>query len=217
MGLADEMPADAWIARAVNPEGDDGFEAAVRRDFDRLQKEEDNRRGDVRGGTSRYQYIFFRGGALELPQATRNMLAKLHGVLCHPSNERLARMLSLEGADEKIIQACKSMVCTICERLSPPRSDPKASAKAPQQFNEQTLHDSFFIWDPTGKKWAVMHILDGLCTYHVGSLVENPSSTADAFHEFWVILFGPPREAQVDAGPEFRGDFVKACRILTCC
>ena len=154
VGLCDEVSAEvAWTYAATPVESrssrssasdlDSGnagpFEEAVRKEFSRLQAEEDERRGDVRTNAARYGYISFRGAGLRLPQRTRNALAKLHGVLCHPSNERLARMLLLDGAAPEIVAGAKDLVCMICARLSAPGAAPQVSAKKPQRFNEECL------------------------------------------------------------------------------
>eukprot|EP00974_Lingulodinium_polyedra_P015251 1478280-Lingulodinium_polyedra.AAC.1 len=104
----------------------------------------------------------------------------------------------LEGAGEEVLAACRSLRCDICERLAPPRSDPQASTKGPETFNQQTLHDTFYIWDAQQNKWAVPHLLDGFCAYHVGDLVQNVSSqaAADCFHDRWLVPFGAPRTAR---------------------
>ena len=64
-------------------------------------------------------------------------MAKLHGLLCHPSNERLARVLLLDGASLEIVAGAKDLVCMICARLSTPGAAPRVSAKKPQRFNEE--------------------------------------------------------------------------------
>ena len=82
-----------------------------------------------------------------MSRVVRNALAKLHCTLGHVSNEKMARMLSLEGASKEVLEACKALRCDICSRLAPPQSEPKLSAQQPRAFNKQTLHDTFFIWD----------------------------------------------------------------------
>ena len=232
VGLCDEISAEvAWVFASTPVEsrssshtsGSDPdaaraepFEEAVRKEFSRLQAEEDERRGDVRTNAARYGYISFRGAGLRLPQRTRNALAKLHGVLCHPSNERLARMLLLDGASPEIVAGAKDLVCMICARLSAPGAAPQVSAKKPQRFNEECLMDTFYVWLRDGSKWAVTHILCGFCTQHGGDVNKDASSqhAADVLNDRWVAVFGPMQRVQVDAGTEFRGHFEKLCRML---
>ena len=87
-------------------------------EFSRLRAEEDERRGDVHTNAARCGYISFRGVGLRRPQRISNALAKLHGVWCHPghpSHERLARMLLLDGASPEIVAGGENLVHTICE------------------------------------------------------------------------------------------------------
>ena len=187
----------------------------MRKEFSRLQAE-DERRGAVRTNAARYGYISFRSAGLRLPQRTRNALAKLHGVLCHPSNERLARMLLLDGASPEIVAGAKDLVCMICARLSAPGAAPQVSAKKPQRFNEECLMDTFYVWLRDGSKWAVTHILCGFCIQHGGDIAKDASSqhAADVLNDRWVSVFGPMQRVQVDAGTEFRGHFEKLCRMM---
>ena len=146
VGLADEVPTKFWSVYTAGTEKDKSSDAAVREEFQRLQHAEEERRGDVRGGAARYQFMSFGGPGLRFSRVVRNALAKLHGVLGHVSNEKMARMLALEGANREVLEACKALRCEICSRLAPPQADPKVSAQQPRTFNKQTLHDTFFIF-----------------------------------------------------------------------
>ena len=131
VGLCDEISAEvAWTFTSTSVEsrnsshtsGSDPdaaraepFEEAVCQEFSRLRAEEDERRGDVHTNAARCGYISFRGVGLRRPQRIRNALAKLHGVWCHPSHERLARMLLLDGASPEIVAGAENLVHTICE------------------------------------------------------------------------------------------------------
>ena len=156
-----DEPCDSHLACAVEMEpppdqviGDpeDMAECAIRTEFKRLQEEEDQRKGDLGGIGSRYGYVRFSGVAMRLPREVRNQLAKLHGHFGHPSNERLARMLQINGAHKSVIEGAKLLRCSICERISGPRSAPQASSKAPGRFNEQCVLDSFFVLDCSSRQ-----------------------------------------------------------------
>ena len=66
----------------------------------------------VDNGT-RYEYINFAGGAALLHRTIRSTLAHLHVSLGHISNEKLQRMLQLNGAQKEIIEAVKQLQCQI--------------------------------------------------------------------------------------------------------
>ena len=109
-------------------------ELAVKQLFRRLQREEDERKGDYSGIGSRYGYCRFVGPSLRVNKAIRNQVAKLHATLGHPSGERLARMLKLQGARAEVVQAAKDLRCEICARVHPPLSAPKSSATGPERM-----------------------------------------------------------------------------------
>ena len=135
--------AEAWSEHGVVPE-DMKTELAVRHLFKRLQQEEEERKGDFSGIGSRYGYCHFVGPSLRVNKAIRNQVAKLHSTLGHPSNERMARMLKLQGAKSEVVQAARDLRCEVCSRIHPTVSAPKSSATTPERFNEHCSLDSFF-------------------------------------------------------------------------
>ena len=196
---------------------EDLAEVAIRQEFKRLQQLEDERKGDFGGIGSRYGYIKFVGPSIRLPKDVRNQLAKLHGQFSHPSNERLARMLQINGAHKAIVEGAKNIRCSICERISAPRSAPQASAKSPNRFNEQCALDSFFILDSAGVRWNITHIIDGFCTLQYAIVSKNPNSTSstELLFERWILTHGPMDSLLVDGGPEFRGAFETMCKLYS--
>ena len=119
---------------------DQQTEIAIRKEFQRLQQEEDMRKGDFSGVGSRYGYIRFVGPALRLPKEVRNQLAKLHGNFAHPSNERLARMLQINGASKAIIEGAK---CIRCSRVREGIGSSISTADDSQGSN--TIQSTVFI------------------------------------------------------------------------
>ena len=194
---------------------DQQTEIAIRKEFQRLQQEEDMRKGDFSGVGSRYGYIRFVGPALRLPKEVRNQLAKLHGNFAHPSNERLARMLQINGASKAIIEGAKCIRCSVCERVSAPRSAPQTTAKAPTRFNQQCSSDSFFVYDCTGSRWNITHIADGFCSLQYAIVSKNPCSntSSELVFERWILVHGPMETLYVDGGPEFKGQLEALCRL----
>ena len=187
----------------------------IQRMFKKLQQQEDQRRGDFSGVGARYAYIRFVGPSLRVTKAVRNQVAKLHGVFGHPSNDRLARMLHLQGARAEVVQCAKDLRCEICMRIHAPHSAPKSSATNPERFNQHCSSDSFFIWDADGQRWNVTHLVDGFCTLQYAVLSKNPSSSTscDLLFDKWILTHGPMKELTVDGGPEFRGRFPTLCQL----
>ena len=205
---------DAWLDHGVVPE-ELKTEVAISKTFKQLQRIEDERKGDYSGVGSRYGYVSFGGASLRVTKAIRTQVAKLHGTLGHPSNDRLARMLSLQGAKKEVIQAAKDLKCEICRRIHPPVSAPKSSASGPERFNGHVSSDSFFILDADGQRWNVTHLVDGFCALQTAILSKNPSSqtSVDLLFDRWIIVYGPMKELTVDGGPEFRGKFPALCQL----
>ena len=201
-------------APGAHPEAE--AQEEMRKLFKKFQEEEDLRRGDYRSAGQRYGHISFRGEALAAPAHVRNAVAKLHGVLVHPSNRRLERMLILAGGSKQILAAARGLHCQICERVSEPRSSPKATARSAHRFNMYVGGDTFFVKDVAQKTWAVTHFVDGFCTMQMGGLAATAGSesSANIFYDRWLSIFGPCDVVFVDGGPEFRGRFHRLCEMF---
>ena len=154
--LHTEVEEDIWdvfeteFFEVLAIEENTAFEEEVRKRFSQLSKEEAARRGDVSGISARYGYISFDGPGLLVNRPTRNLFAKLHGNLCHPSNQRLARMLSVAGFASDIVEAAKHLRCQICERIAAPAANPKVNEKRPTCVNQLVGSDSF-VCSPASK------------------------------------------------------------------
>ena len=206
--------ADEWAALGATSE-ELHTDLAIQQAFRQLQREEDERKGDFSGMGSRYGYCKFVGPSLRVNKSVRNQVAKLHANLGHPSNDRLARMLKLQGARTEVVQAARDLRCEVCSRIHPPLSAPKSSAKAPERFNEHCSMDSFFILDADNQRWSVTHVVDGFCSLQYAILSKNPSSqtSCSVLFDRWVMVHGPMKKLSVDGGPEFRGRFPCLCQL----
>ncbi|CAE7731049.1 RE2 [Symbiodinium sp. CCMP2592] len=156
---------------------------------------------------SRYDYITFDGEEAQQPRRLRAMVAHVHVTLGHLSNDRLARMFILSGAQKGVIALAKSLRCQICAMVRPPGQVPKVSYRKPKQFNERVSGDTFFVWDADNNKFAVVHFLDALTDYHIGDLTESLTSNfaREVLTDLWYGVFGPPDHLITDGGMEFRG------------
>lgn len=119
--VGEPVPEEFWDVE------DNHIDTLARRHMRELQVEDEERRGELGASAGRDAYVHFKGAGLEVNKQTRNTLAKLHVNLGQASNERLACMLLLNGADKAVVEACKSMKCMVCERLQRPQSDPQIS------------------------------------------------------------------------------------------
>ncbi|CAE7743820.1 unnamed protein product [Symbiodinium sp. CCMP2456] len=155
----------------------------------------------------RYDFVSFEGASNQQPRRLRAMVAHLHVTLGHPSNERLARMLSVSGGRPEVVQLGRNLRCQVCAMVRPPQAMPQVAYSKPKQFNERISGDSFYIWDIEGVKYAVTHFIDGLTDYHVGDLTDRPDSgfSREVLQDLWLGPFGPPDLLITDGGPEFAG------------
>ena len=144
----------------------------------------------------RYDYVTFEGE-----------VAHLHVTLGHLSNDRLARMFILSGAQNNVVQLARQLRCQVCAMVRPPGATPQVAYQKPKQFNERISGDSFYVWDADNKKFLVTHFIDGLTDYHVGDLTDTAASgfAKEVLQDLWYAVFGPPDLLITDGGPEFQG------------
>ena len=114
--------------------------------------------------------------------------------LGHLSNDRLARMFILSGAQNNVVELARKLRCQVCSMVRPPGPTPQVAYQKPKQFNERISGDSFYIWDATNKKFLVTHFIDGLTDYHVGDLTDTAASgfAKEVLQDLWYAVFGPP-------------------------
>eukprot|EP00434_Breviolum_minutum_P038103 symbB.v1.2.033789.t1/scaffold4247.1/size72962/1 len=168
--------------------------------------------GKIDGQGNRYDYIYFMGEARMLPYRIRQVVSQLHVTLGHPSEERLVRMLMVNGGSEELCKAAKGLKCQVCEAVRPPHVEPKVSGRRVTRFNDKLVGDSFFIWDAKGIRFSVTHFID----YHVGLLNKNPNAedTRELLQNRWCAIFGPPDLLQTDGGKEFAEGVVQLTRVM---
>ena len=131
----------------MNPEVE--CEEELRNAFQRLQQEEDRRQGDYTSSGSRYSFIRFEGAGLTLPATDRDVLAKLHVTLVHPSNDCLARMLLIHGAKKEILDAVKNMHCEICQRVMDRLRRPKVHIRTRAGSTSALGSIASIFWTPS--------------------------------------------------------------------
>ena len=170
----------------------------------------------IDGQGNRYDYIYFMGEARMLPYRIRQVVSQLHVTLGHPSEERLVRMLMVNGGSEELCKAARGLKCQVCEAVRPPHVEPKVSGRRVTRFNDKLVGDSFFIWDAKGSRFSVTHFIDSLTEYHVGLLNKNPNAedTRELLQNRWCAIFGPPDLLQTDGGKEFAEGVVQLTRVL---
>ena len=218
----DEFDVYCAVADVNAVEENARFEEEMRKKYKEISQEDAARRGDVSGIGARYGYIHFEGPGLLVNKATRNLIAKLHGNLCHPSNQRLSRMMAIAGFESKVCEAVKYLKCQICDRVAAPASAPKVNEKRPTVFNQLVTTDGFCVLSADSKTmyWAC-HFVDAFNTWSAGDLQEDPAKrisskfAADVFSSQWVSILGAPTELMHDQGNEYvKGEFVRLCSMI---
>ena len=164
----------------------------------------------------RYDYVTFEGQGQQQPRRLRAMVAHLHVALGHLSNERLARMLMLSGAQSGVVDLARELRCRVCGMVRPPQAVPQMAYRKPSQFNERISGDSFFVWNHKQKKFGVTHYVDGLTDFQVADATVNPDSTfaKQVLQDQWLAVFGPPDLLITDGGPEFAGSTQALLELL---
>ena len=186
-------------------EADEAPEAEMRKQMEKID-----------GQGNRYDYIYFAGEARMTPYRVRQVVSQLHVTLGHPSEERLVRMLMVNGGGEVLCKAARGLKCQVCEAVRPPQAEPKVSGRRVTRFNDKLLGDSFYIWDVRGKRYSVTHFIDSLTEFHVGMLNKNPNAedTRELLQNRWCAIFGPPELLQTDGGREFAEGVIQLTRVL---
>ena len=161
-------------------------------------------------GLHRYDYISFLGASSGLGKKVRSTLAHLHVALGHISNDKLARMMSQNGAKTVVLQAIKDMECQICRQVTAPHTTPKSAYARPMSFNVRVCSDTFYVWDAKATKFAVTHLVDAFSLYQMAivSVDASAQSTVSLLRDGWIRAFGDfgaPNVLMTDQGPEFQG------------
>ena len=76
------------------------------------------------------------------------------------SNLRLARALALSGAPPEVIHAAKNHYCSVCQEQKKPKS---RRTSLPEDVGDQANIDLVEVYDSTGEKFYVVHMID-FCT-----------------------------------------------------
>ncbi|CAK9117104.1 unnamed protein product [Durusdinium trenchii] len=171
----------------------------------------------VTDGLHRYDYVSFLGASNGLSRKVRSTLAHLHVALGHISNDKLARMMSQNGAKPVVLQAIKDLDCQICKQVVAPHTTPKAAYARPMSFNVRTCADTFYVWDAKATKFAVTHVLDAFSLYQmaIATVDASAQSTVSLLRDGWIRAFGAPNVFMTDQGPEFQGQVESLLRTFS--
>ena len=144
-------------------------------------------------------------GAPKVPAAVRQAVSRLHANTGHRSNRRLARALVIAGAPAEVVQAAKTLKCSICAERKRPKAQRPASLPAPKDVGDQVHVDLFELFDIHDNRFYVAHAIDFVSRFQMAQVL--PDKSSDSVVEFlstrWLPIFGPPRVMIADQGKEF--------------
>jgi len=95
-------------------------------------------------------------------------------------------MLSLNGAKLNIVSRLERQ---ICKQVAPPQAAPIAAFHRLISINDRVVADPFFVWDESGEKFVVAHLLDAFALYQIAVARKNPDAEATVvmIRDRWVL------------------------------
>ena len=138
-------------------------------------------------------------------------LQKVHERLGHPTNETLARMLSLSGATKAMVESAKNLQCPTCHEIAPPGRYMKQRVESrPTTFGTEVHVDLKYLHDVEGHLHVALSAIDAGTSFHMAVLLRNRNAehVARKMARHWCSLHGIPQAMVLDQGGEFDGMFV---------
>ena len=138
-------------------------------------------------------------------------LQKVHERLGHPTNETLARMLSLSGATKAMVESAKNLQCPTCHEIAPPGRYMKQRVESrPTTFGTEVRVDLKYLHDVEGLLHVALSAIDAGTSFHMAVLLRNRNAehVARKMARHWCSLHGIPQAMVLDQGGEFDGMFV---------
>jgi hypothetical protein len=144
-----------------------------------------------------------------LPKWEQQTILRMHKNLGHPSNDRLARALQINGARAEVVQAALGIRCAVCAANAPPKHARPSTLKPLLDFNHKVYVDGITWSNSQGKQFHMYHMLDAGSNFHVA--IASPSKTSenlvDLLNQHWISWAGPPSEMVVDSGTEMNSEY----------
>ena len=143
----------------------------------------------------------------------RGQLMMIHKRLGHPTNQSLARMLRLAGAEKWLIEEAVTLKCPTCPDMKPPpKPMTQRSDMRPVVFNELLGIDLKYGRDTQGQLYVALSMVDLATNYHRAVLLRNrePAHVSKKLLSHWIAVFGVPKEITLDQGGEWEAEFLLA-------
>ena len=111
-----------------------------------------------------------------LPKWEQQVILKLQENLGHPSNDRLAKALQVQGSRPEVVQAAMEIRCAVCAGNAPPKHAKPANLKPLLDFNHKVYLDGVSWTNRQGKSFYFYHLLDAGTSYNVAIIAPAKSS-----------------------------------------
>ena len=160
--------------------------------------------GEIEGWAPRI--IPRSGPAFELLDVhQKNDLKRLHANLGHPSPEKLCRLLSEQGADQRVVCAARDYQCDVCvENHRGPKLANPSTIHEHRDFNDVVGCDGAYWKGSMGVTYHFLHFIDESTLFHLGALsgrtVDEQIST---FENVWLQWAGPCKTLYLDPAGEY--------------
>ena len=147
-----------------------------------------------------------------LPGWEQQAIIRMHKNLGHPSNDRLARALQVNGARPDVVQAALEIKCAACAASMPPKHSRPATLKSMLDFNHKIYLDGVTWTNKQGKNFHFYHVLDAGSNYHmaIGAPAKSSQDLISILSQHWISWAGPPAELVVDSGTEMNSEAFSA-------
>ena len=139
-----------------------------------------------------------------LPPWEQTQLIRIHKNLGHPTNEKLANALKLQGQRPEVIRAALELRCTVCSACAAPKHQRPGSLKNLLDFNHRVYMDGIKWTNKSGQSFQFYHVLDAGTHFHVAFVAPSHTSSdiIRLFSQHWMNWAGAPQELKVDSGTE---------------
>ena len=139
-----------------------------------------------------------------LPPWEQTQLIRIHKNLGHPSNDKLANALKLQGQRPEVIRAASELRCTVCPACAAPKHQRPGSLKNLLDFNHRVYMDGIKWTNKSGQSFQFYHVLDAGTHFHVAFVAPSHTSSdiIRLFSQHWMNWAGAPQELKVDSGTE---------------
>ena len=148
--------------------------------------------------------VLFSSPMVGIGSDIKNKAKKLHIQFCHPTADRLIKLLINAGThDQNIHDVIREVTsqCDTCIRNKKAPLRPAVGFPLATQFNEMVAIDL----KSRGQDGYILHIIDHLTRYSNACLIKNKrkETIVKAIMDHWIRIFGSPKSFLTDNGGEF--------------